>query len=430
MPSSELAGLELRLSSRVYGLVDCNSFYCSCERVFQPKLNGKPVGVLSNNDGCIIALTPELKALGVSLGAPPHLHRSVLEDNQVALFSSNYELYGDMSARVMGTLQHFSSVVEVYSIDEAFVDLSHYAADLVPAVGRQIRNVIYKRVGIPVGVGIGPTKTLAKLANRYAKEHGGVYSFMGVSQPELLKTIPIRTIWGVSHQYQQRLQNHGIKSVWDLMQADDTWLMKFFPVTLVRTVYELRGYECLSLAELPKSKRHILNSRSFGQYISDKKTLASALSYHASRGGEEMRKQKLCANALSIFIKTNRNREDLPQYYGSTTIGLELPTDYTPDLIKTALQALDRVYKPGYKFQKAGVILLDLVPDGIRQQSLWTAEDTLKGQRVMQAMDTVNGLMGKGTLRLGTEGFGREWVMRQEKLSPRYTTRWDDLLRV
>jgi DNA polymerase V len=403
--------------------------YCSCERVFRPELNGKPVGVLSNNDGCIIALTPELKALGVPMGAPPHLHRAVLEDNKVALFSSNYELYGDMSARVMGTLQHFSPMVEVYSIDEAFLDLTHYAFSLLSSVGHQIRNVVYKRTGIPVGVGIGPTKTLAKLANRYSKETGGVYSFMDL-QPDVLKTIPLKTIWGVSYQYQKRLEGHGIKSVWDLMQADDKWLLKFFPVTFVRTVYELRGYECLSMAELPKSKKHILNSRSFGQYISDKKNLASALTYHASRGGEELRLQRLFANALSIFIKTNRNREDLPQYYGSTTIELSSPSDYTPDLIKAALEVLERVYRPGYQFQKAGVILLDLVPEGIRQQSLWQAGDVLKEQRAMQAMDTVNGMMGRGTVRLGTQGFGKDWVMRQEKLSPRYTTRWDDLLRV
>jgi len=440
-----------------YALVDCNNFYASCERVFQPRLMGKPVVVLSNNDGCIIARSDEAKALGVPMGAPLHEYEPLLKRHQVAVFSSNYALYGDMSARVMDQLAFFTPDVEVYSIDEAFLGLDGFAPDRLPDHMRRLRRSIRQWTGIPVSVGVAPTKTLAKLANRIAKKYtsDGVYVMDDPAlMTRILGDIEIEDIWGISTRWGTRLRQMGITTALQLRQANPRQIRQALSVVGERIVHELNGQSCLNLEDI-QPRKTIMSSRSFGTMISDRASLEEALASYTARAAEKLRRQRSRAGGIYVFIRTNRFRQQDPQYSNAAMVGLDEATSDTARLIEAALGALRHLWRPGYRYHKAGVMLTELVDDrsiqaSLFQTNLYTPGRDIAGQRRasdrrMAALDLINATMGQGTLFHAAEGIGagrrrrgqhhpgatsERWRMRAQFKSPAYTTRWSDLVRV
>ena len=431
-----------------YALVDCNNFYASCERVFAPRLNGKPVVVLSNNDGCVIARSDEAKAVGIPMGAPLHEYENTLKRNKVAVFSSNYALYGDMSARVMESLSQFTPAVEVYSIDEAFLGLDGFEASMLPDHLRQMRKSIRQWTGIPVSVGVAPTKTLAKLANRIAKKYttDGVYILDDPAlMTRILGDIEIEDIWGISKRWGARLRQMGITSALDLQRASPRQIRQALSVVGERIVHELNGQPCLELEEV-QPKQTIMSSRSFGTMISDLKNLEEAVASYTARAAEKLRHQQSRAGGIYVFIRTNRFRQQDPQYSNAAMIGFDEPTSDTAVMIKAAVSVLRRLYRKGYRYHKAGIMLTDLTEGGAEQMSLFSMSPAIQnsrktGDRRMAVLDKVNARMGQGTLFHATEGTstaairrrkpnGAKWRMRSRFKSPSYTTRWSDLARV
>jgi DNA polymerase V len=414
-------------------LVDCNNFYASCERVFQPALRGRPVVVLSNNDGCVIARSNEAKALGIGMGEPWHLCRDRFKATGVIVRSSNYTLYGDMSARVMRTLAGFTPNLEIYSIDEAFLSFAGFEARF-ESHARELRRTVQQWTGIPVSVGIAPTKTLAKVANRFAKkdaDRGGVCLLLSeAAQVELLGRLELTDLWGVAGRLAQRLKALGIMTPLDLRNADPRFVRGHFSVVLERMVYELRGVPCLDLEEVTPDRKSIMASRSFGRPVETRHELEEAVAVYAARAAERMRRQHLAAANLTVFVETNRFKPADPQYAGSKTMQLAVATADTGKLIKAAMTALGRLYRPGYRYKKAGVILLDLVPAGSVQAGLFDKPDDARSIARMRALDTLNARFGRGTIAFGTAGERQVWALRREFISPRYTTVWDELLRV
>lgn len=417
----------------VFALVDCNNFYASCERVFNPKLKQKPIVILSNNDGCIVARSQEAKEIGVPFGKPYFELKEMLEKNNVFAFSSNYELYGDMSRRVMDVLGRFSSKIEVYSIDEAFLDLSGNKNDLLD-YGHKIRSTVERWTGIPVSVGIASTKTLAKLANHAAKKVNKLNHVYDISYfdenktNKLLSLINVEEIWGIGRQYSKFLHKNNVNTALDLKNAKDSWIRKHLTVIGLRTVYELRGETALALEEVDPPNKQIINSRSFGKDVSDKESLSQAVATYATRAAKKLRKQNLYADHITVFLATNRFKEEDPQYSNSHVYKLAEPTDNTAQIIKVAQKNLDKIYKKGYKYKKAGVMLSGIVPKKLRQASLFTSEYFYKrNKRLMQEIDSINHKWGKETLKYASTGTNRTWKMKREKKSPSYTTRWQDL---
>ena len=419
----------------MFALCDCNSFYCSCEAVFQPRLRGKPVVVLSNNDGCVIARSAEAKALGIPMGAPAFQWRQHFAENHVEVFSSNYALYGDMSRRVMEVLRQHAGAVEVYSIDEAFLSLNGMATSQMDAHGWHVREIVRRWTGIPIGVGIAETKTLAKLANRQAKKAGGVYvlDHESAEGAALIEAWPVGELWGIGGRLERRLAKLSIFTAGQLARAKSSLLRKSFGVVVERTGLELRGVSCLELEEVTPDRKNICCSRSFGQPVEDIKDLREAVATHASRAGEKLRRQGLAASAVSVFLLTNRHRPDLPQYGPQAGRELLVPTSFTPELVGECQRILTAIYQPGYRYVKAGVLCLDLVPDDEKQASLFRVVDPVreeKERRLMAAVDKLNLWCGRGTVRTATAGTGRKaWQMRRDQLSPCYTTRLADVPR-
>lgn len=415
--------------SRIIALVDCNSFYCSCERVFDPSLEHKPVVVLSNNDGCAVSRTNEAKKW-IPMGAPIHKFNKEVALNDIKIFSSNYTLYSDMSRRVMSILNRFTPDLEVYSIDEAFLDLSSFKNRDLNEYGKEIRETIKRWTGIPVSVGIGETKTLAKIANRVAKktpELNGVFSLYNhPNTNKILKRIDVNDIWGIGRAYTQLLKLHGINSAFDLKIANKTWVRKKMTVVGYRTQLELNGTSCIDLEDV-EPKKQIVRSRSFGHDVKDYDELREAISMHASRAGEKLRQEKSIAGYISVFIKTNRFKDD-PQYSNSLGTYLSEPTSYTHNLISTALELLDKIYKPDYKYKKAGVMLDLICPESETQLNLFSAKRNFKKEKdLMKAYDKINQVWGRETVRFASSGFSRKWSMKRASLSPRYTTNWNDI---
>ena len=409
-------------------LVDCNSFYCSCEAVFRPGLWGRPVVVLSNNDGCVIARSPEAKALGVPMGAPEFQWRERLRAWNVEVCSSNYELYGDMSARVMDTLRQFAGAVEVYSIDEAFLSLEGASWAQLTALATEIRRTVRRWTGIPVGVGVGATKLLAKLANRAAKQAGGVL-LLDHDSPEghdLINGWPCQELWGVAGRLAARLAELGILTAGNLRRSSRTLIRRRFGVVGERMVLELNGTSCLELEEVEASRQHLCCSRSFGCPVKDLEELRQAVTVHAERAGEKLRRQGLAASAVCVFLMTNRHRSDLPQYHPQAGRELLVPTAFTPELVGECQRILTTIYRPGYRYVKAGVLCLGLVPDEEQQGNLLRQVDPAqeeKQRRLMAAVDALNLHYGKNTVRTATAGFKQRRQMRRKKMSPCYTTR-------
>lgn len=417
----------------MFALVDCNNFYASCERVFNPALNSKPVVVLSNNDGCVIARSSEAKALGIKMGVPAFQIAEFLQKNGVAVHSSNYALYGDLSHRVMCTLGQFTPELEIYSIDEAFLNLGGLSVDWVEYAQR-IRKTVLKNIGIPVSVGIGPTKTLAKTANHYAKkipENQGIYVLDSAAKiNDALKLFDVDEIWGIGRQYSKLLKSLNIKTAWDFTQLADSWVKKRMTVVGLRVKKELEGISCLELELIPSAKKVICTSRSFGEAQTELEPLREAVATYAARCAAKLRKQRSCAGMLMVFIHTNGFKANEPQYERNFVCKLPVATNSTIELIRYALFALEAIYKKGYRYKKAGVLVMDIVEENQIQGSLFDRVDRDKHTAIMKAIDDINSRFGRDALKIAVQGSGKKWKLRQEKLSPRYTTNWKDIIKI
>jgi DNA polymerase V len=415
-------------------LVDCNNFYASCERVFDPSLKGKPIVVLSNNDGCAIARSEEAKALGIEMGTPAFMIQEVLKDKNVAVFSSNYTLYGSMSERVVKIIKTFVPKVEVYSIDEAFLDLASFGYTDLYSLAIEIRETIMAHTGLPVTIGIAPTKTLAKMANRFAKKRKkatGVHVAEGPGQiDELLAATQVGDIWGVGKQYQKLLEFHQFKTAKDLLAAPEEWIRKNMSVVGQRLQYELKGIKAIEWEDAPPAKKNICTARSFGQLLTDFKDIQQAIASHASNCAKKLRKDNSCCKKVHVFIQTNPYRPEDKQYIASITVKLIVASNSTTEIIKYAIKALKMIYRPGFKYLKAGVMVMDIVPQTQLQLGLFDKRDRAKDNRLMNALDKSNNAFGKDLVRYGTQSYGKKWKLRAEKLSPCYTTRIGDIMKV
>lgn len=422
---------------RQIALIDMNNFYVSCERVFNPKLIGKPVVVLSNNDGCAVARSNEVKALGVGMGAPWFKFKDLAKQHGIVAYSSNYALYANMSNRVMSILRQFSPNQEVYSIDESFLDLTGFQTRDLVEYGQQMRKRILKWTGLPACVGIGSTKTLSKLANHCAKKRpvfDSVCNFNTMDESSLnqmLSEIEVGEVWGVGRKLAPKLNAIGINTVLDLKQADPERLRQQFSVVMEKTIRELNGTVCIELEEVAPAKKQIVSSRSFGNPVRDYNSLAESITLYISRAAEKLRKQHSFAGSVYVYIRTSPFKENDPFYSNGMTIPMPTPTDDTRQLVNVALWGLKRIYKPNYNYAKAGVMLSELVPvEGVQSDLFSTVQSSPKSEKLMTTMDAINKKMGKESIKLASEGFKRPWKMKQESKSPSYTTKWDELVRV
>ena len=420
----------------VFALVDVNNFYVSCERVFDPKLDGKPVVVLSNNDGCAVARSNEVKALGVKMGTPWFKMRDLVKQHGIIGLSSNYTLYGDMSNRATAILRNYSPDIEVYSIDESFlrVETVAHLHGGNTAMGTAIKAQIFQWTGLPVCVGFGATKTQAKFANHLAKKHpefGGVCDLTAMSndaRSAWMSKIDVGEVWGVGRRIGDHLNAMNVRTVQDLFATSPATLRAQFGVVMERTGNELRGTSCLALEDVASAKKQIMASRSFGEMVTSLQGLSEAVSWHVDTAAAKLREQASTASAVYVFVQTNRFRADDPQYSGGTVIPLRDATDDTRELNAAALCALKRLFRPGYAYKKCGIMLMELSAKAHRQQTLFDDDQArAKSARVMAAMDSINRTWGRGTLRSAAIGNSQSWAMRSEKRSPRYTTAWDEL---
>ncbi len=420
----------------LFALVDVNNFYVSCERVFQPRLEGVPMVVLSNNDGCAVARSNEAKSFGIRMGVRWFKVRDLARQHGILAFSSNYTLYADMSNRVVSILREFCPDVEVYSIDESFLQveavLGLYGGPL--SLGQQIKARIRDWTGLPVCVGFGPTKTLAKLANHLAKknpEFNGVCDLPGLPEVALrdwMARTAVEEVWGVGPRTVPKLEAMGIRTVLDLRNAPPKAIRSRFGVVLERTCYELRGVSCLALEDAVAARQQIMVSRSFGRTVTTLEELSEAVATYAASAAEKLREQGSEAAAVHVFVLTNRFRPEEPQNNVGRLMALPDPSDDTLRLAKAALAGLRGIYRPGFAYKKAGVILGPLSPKAGRQQGLLTDTPVgVRGERLMDTIDTLNRRFGRGRLRTGASGTGRSWAMRAGNRTPRYTTHWEEL---
>lgn len=417
----------------MFALVDCNNFYVSCERVFRPELNGKPVVVLSNNDGCIISMSKEARALGVEPMSPAYPYEQLFREKGVTVFSSNYPLYGDMSARVMQILETFSPEVEVYSIDESFLHFEGCDFLDLEARGIEIKKTVTRSTGIPVCVGFGPTKTLAKAANRIAKkfpEHtGGVYVIdTDEKRFKALKWMTVESIWGIGYRTAKKLKAVNINTALDFIGLPDDWVSGNLSVTGLRLKYELMGIPSLE-REPSGPRKHIAVTRSFEKNYTDAADIKERVISFAHSCSEKLRKQGMLCNALMVFLLTNRHRKDLAQYNPSLTVRLPFASNSTLEIAHYATEGFNRIFREGYAYKKAGVILMDFTPENGSQISLFENSDP-KHKPLMAAIDKVNRSLGEQKIKLAGQDLKRPWKMKQEHLSQRYTTRWNEIITV
>jgi len=422
--------------SKIIALVDCNNFYCSCERVFNPKLENRPVVVLSNNDGCVVARSNEAKALGIKMGEPAFKLRDFRDKYNLAILSSNYTLYGDMSQRVMQCLAEYTPELEIYSIDEAFLDFTGFTHKDLTAYSRKIKQKVQQYTGIPISIGIATTKTLAKEANRIAKKSNKAKGVLDlVDSPYLnlaLQRTEVRDVWGVGSSYTKLLENNNIYNALELKKADQKWIRKERGVVGLRTVLELNGISCIPLSEMPNSKKSTAVTRSFGQPVETLAELQEALSAYAYRAGEKLRQSQLEAASMTVFFRTGSYDKEQPLRSWGTTVNFLSSTNDSRELVNNARKAAENLFEPGYKIKKAGVILLGLTPEGEKQLSLFekSKEDKARSQELMQLMDKINHRYGRETIQLASSGIRKKWQMKADYKSPKYTTNWDDLPKV
>lgn len=418
----------------MFALVDCNNFYASCERLFDPSLNGKPIVVLSNNDGCIIARSAEAKLLGIPMGAPWFKLEDMARQHGIIAKSSNYALYANMSNRVVEVLRGFTPNLEVYSIDESFLELSGFGHLDLTDYGQQIRHRVANWVGLPVGVGIAPTKTLAKLANHYAKKRpvfNGVCNLAVLSceeQMQLFKETPVEEVWGVGRRLTGRLQQMGINTVEALRWADIQLIRRVFGVVLERTVRELRGILCIEMEEAAPDKQQIICSRSFGQPITRLADMNEALASYIARAAVKLRYQQSVAATLTVWLETNPFKP-VPQYSRSMTIPFPSASDDTLQLTRVGLWMMDKIFREGFEYKKCGCMLAAISPKGQTQGDLFTQGSSMHGKAIA-ALDAINAKFGRGAIKSAAEGIKTPWQMQRRMMSPAYTTHWSELMRV
>ena len=406
-------------------LADCNNFYVSCERVFRPSLENCPVIILSNNDGCAVARSNEAKQLGIKMGAPYYQVRNICDRAGVAVFSSNYELYGDMSRRIVSVLSYFTPEMEVYSIDESFLNLDKVSDPL--KLSRLIRKRVGDWTGIPISIGLGPTKTLAKLANRLAKKGNEGCLEIGPGDREPLRLVAVEDVWGIGNRYAARLHKVGIRNALGLLEAPSVVIRKVGGVTLERTQRELSGLRCISMDEVSQPKKNTCSSRSFGRPVTTLQDLEEAVANHAVKAANRIRKEGSLARGLQVFVATNRFRKDLPQYVNSRIMVFSEPTDDPFCILSSACRMLRGIYRNGYAYKKSGVLLLDLDQRGHQQLNLFNGGDREKHERLADVMEQLTTAYGPRAAFLAAQGIKRSWSMKRSRLTSRYTTSWDEL---
>ena len=416
--------------SHPIALADCNNFYASCERVFNPKLQGKPIIVLSNNDGMIIARSNEAKAVGIKGGVPLFQVKNLVEKYGVFVFSSNYTLYGDMSHRVMSTFERFSPEIEIYSIDEAFIHLGGFESRGLEAYSREIKSTVQQWTGIPVSIGIAATKTLAKMANNIAKKNpqfNGVLNLYDKSNIDsFLQMVDVEDVWGVGRQYSKLLYLNNIYTAYDLANANDKWIRKKMSVMGQRTVLELRGIPCIESELMPQPKQSIISSRSFGKTTTSKQDVMEAVALYTTRAAEKLRSQKSVANVISVFIRTNPFKNS-PQYHNGCTAQLPVATDTTSEMLFYSSRSAEQIFKEGFQYHKVGVMLSDIIPKNQVQDSLFDTVDRVKSDKISALVDKINHNYGSGTIFLASCGISRNWKMKSDFKSKRFTTNWQEL---
>ena len=400
------------------GLVDCNSFYVSCERLFNPKIKRKPVVVLSNNDGCIISRSNEAKALGIKMGEPYFKAKDIIIKNNVNVFSSNYSLYGDLSRRVMRTLKRFNSDIEIYSIDEAFMDLSNFSDKEVEEVGKEIRSTVLKWTGIPTSIGIAKTKTLSKVANHIAKKTKvGVTSLIGIENLDpILEKVEINDVWGVGRQLTKFYQKNGIYNAKQLKNKSNTWIKKCSNVLSSRTAMELRGIPCIELEKTTSKRKSCVVSRSFGKRVENFQELKEAVASYCLNASEKLRSENLVAKALTVFVRTSPFQRSFGYYSNSKTIDFPVATNNSIETVKTAVSILQDIYKNGYRYQKAGVMFSGLSNED-NKNNLFACEKDEKINRLMRSIDKTNYRFGRSTLSVASAGIRKKWFMKREHSS-------------
>lgn len=419
---------------KFFGLADCNNFYCSCERVFHPDLRDKAVIVLSNNDGCVVARSEESKRLGIKMGVPFYQVKELLERNKVAVFSSNYNLYGDMSRRVMSLLSSFFPKISVYSIDEAFIDLSEIDdMEYLVNISRNAVRAIYKGVGIPVSLGIAPTKTLAKMASVFAKKHKGYNGVCLIDTDEkrekALKLFPVSDVWGIGRKHSKRLEYNGVKTAWDFTQRSESWVRKEMSVTGLRTWKELRGESCIETEDLPY-KKSICTSRSFpNQGLSRIEDVEEAVANFAAMCSKKLREQHTVCQSVVVFAYTSRFREDVPVNQICETVNFDVPTNDMQEIVSTVVKALRNSWRQGaYYYKKAGVIVYNISEDNAVQGSLFDTVDRDKQSAISRVVDEINLRNGHDTVRVAVQGYDNNWHIKNEYISKQYTTNIKDII--
>jgi len=417
------------MNNKIFALVDCNNFYASCERVFNPKLEGKPIVVLSNNDGCIIARSNEAKALGIPMGAPFFKYKQLINRNKVHVFSSNYTFYGDMSARVMTSLRSLVGEIEIYSIDEAFLDISSFAYCDLGDTAKEIKTLIKQWTGIPVSIGIGSSKTLAKIANRQAKKDS-LDNVFDIRNPDVKKSVlqelPVEEIWGISTRWGRRLRKIGIETAQDLVEANPRYVKKTISIVGERIHYELNGVSCIGIEEV-KNKKNIISSKSFGKKVSQVQELEEAVSNYTARACEKLRLQNSRAQGLYVFLRTSPHIDKERQYSNGMSVHFSIPTSNTSKIIKEGKRLTNKLFLPGYEYQKVGVMLMNISDAKNEQSSFLDKENYNKSDNIMKSLDVVNKQFGSGSLILGAQGIQKNWRMKADRKSGAYTTNLKDL---
>ena len=417
----------------MYGLADCNNFYVSCERVFDPSLEGRPVIVLSNNDGCVIARSNEAKRLGIKMGQPCYQLRELIGRENVAVFSANFILYGDMSRRVMSLLRKAVPATEVYSIDEAFLDLTGVEAERLDEFGHRLARTVRRHTGIPISIGIAPTKTLAKIASKLCKQYPKLNGCCYMHRPEdiekVLRRFPIGDVWGVGRRWVQMLERHDIRTAWDFTLLPPDWVRSRMSVVGLRMWRELRGEACIGFEQHPADKKQIATTRTFDRDIDDFEELHRRIAQYVAAAAEKLRRQHSLCGEIGVFILTNRHKENMPQYYENRLLKLSVPTDSTLELTAHAVRLLRQVFRPGIAYKRAGVVLSDLRSKSGVQTDLFDATDRAKLDSLMKAVDALNDRFGRHRLVTAAEGF-EPFKMNRNHLSQEYTTDWKQIVKI
>lgn len=418
----------------MFALADCNNFFASCERVFRPDLQGKPVIVLSNNDGCAVARSNEAKALGIKMGDPYFKIRNIVEKNNVAVFSGNMALYGDMSQRVRWVLEDFAPAVEVYSIDEAFLDLRGVTGIDFDAYAKRISSECWRLTSIPVSVGIAPSKTLAKIASKLCKQYprlrGGCYMHRPQDIEKVLRKFPIEDVWGIGRRSSAKLHAMGVKTAWDYTALPENAVRKMFGLVGVRTWRELRGEPCIEFEDGFEAKQSICVSRSFAKEITDADELSEQIANFASSMAEKLRRQSSLVSEMTVFAYTNRFKNDQPQTYGNSLVHFEQPVNDQRTIVSSAVAASYELYRNGYGYKKAGVVATHIIQECDLVHSLFEDSEAMdREQKITSALDVINGTFGRGTVKIAAQGSGHI-RSSSERQSPHYTTLWEDIPKV